>query len=710
LKKNIHIYASEFINVIKSHLLYNIFLLVFPAVTFCQLVPREKMAKMEKEFDPFPITGMTWNQFGDLVIEKKGKFYWLSTFSNVQYEPYDYFRLFELDFENGQMIEVTKKMLGGHYRVEIGRVPYYYEDIDNDGIKDIFVFDIGQELLSVPPQNWNYYNTFFKGTDSGFVKTDIPIITTVERYHHAHSIRDFDNDGDLDIAFSADYPRIFLNDGKGNFSEMTISNLKNPPNDGRLLFLINGRYYNSGSFSMKFTNLDDDPELEILFPVHNRPIFLDYINGEWQAKLFGEEKAFIFKENIHIGVEDILEIPAQSKNDLFFRIATFDTIVNGNGSPKWLTKFFYSKSKEIDKVKEFKNTFLASNSCFYLDPKLVDLNFDGYPDLFFKEDEFWGNTGEQLHTIDQRIWINDGTNEFEPIKLKFNQQTRNLVYAHAKTDTLLKTSIFFSQRRVPIDKNGVFTNDRAFLYNRFDTLVFPINRRIVKNICVDSSFYEKLTMTPINFKLVSTTQESKISFDRFGISYFASKAGIDTVRYQIYNDFFESEIYQLIITRNEKPVKPSISWNGSELSIPATYTTYQWLLNNTVIAGATSASYKPVNAGLHRIRVTNSSGCADTSDAFNLVVTAAGRVTQNPNKVSVYPNPATSSVFIDLGKSPSQPVSVQLLTIEGRPIANWIMQQQRQEFAIDHIQNGTYLIQIVEGKTRTIHKVVIQTP
>ena len=29
---------------------------------------------------------------------------------------------------------------------------------------------------------------------------------------------------------------------------------------------------------------------------------------------------------------------------------------------------------------------------------------------------------------------------------------------------------------------------------------------------------------------------------------------------------------------------------------------------------------------------------------------------------------------------------------------------------IDHIQNGTYLIQIIEGKTKTIHKVVIQTP
>ena len=164
------------------------------------------------------------------------------------------------------------------------------------------------------------------------------------------------------------------------------------------------------------------------------------------------------------------------------------------------------------------------------------------------------------------------------------------------------------------------------------------------------------------------------------------------------------------VTVHPMPTKPGINWDGINLSTVSTYASYQWLLNNSAVAGANAAEHKPVNPGSYRVRITNTPGCADTSDAFNLVVTAAGRVTQNQNKVAIYPNPATSSVFIDLGKSPSQPVSVQLLTIEGRPMTNWIMQQQRQEFEIDHIQNGTYLIQIIEGKTKTIHKVVIQTP
>ena len=533
-----------------------LFLVFLNSIGNTQLLPKEKKAKMEREFGSLSTNGMTWNSFGDLVFEKNGKYYWLTTYTNVQQSPFDYFRVFELDLTNGQMVEVTTKMLGGYFRVEIGRVPYYYEDLDNDGIKDIFVFDIGQELLSIPPQNWNYFNTFFKGTETGFVKTDIPIITTEERYHHAHSIRDFDEDGDLDIAFSAVYPRIFLNDGKGNFNEMQISNLVNPPNDNRLLFLINGKYYNSGSFSMKFTNLDSDKELEILFPVHNRPIFLDLINGKWEAKLFGEEKVFVFKENVHIGVEDILEIPNGLKNDLFFRIATYDTPINGNGNQKWITKFFYSKSNELEKVQEFKNSFLDANSCFYLDPKLVDINFDGHLDLFFKEDEFWGLTGQQLHKIENRIWLNDGKNNFAPINYKFNEDVRKLVYSFGYSDPNKKTTLLFSQRRTILNENGVFQNDMAYLVNRFDYLVFPINKVVSKSGCQGVKIYEKLTLAPINFKLISSSSDSQITFDEFGMNYTANKAGVDTITYRIYNDFFESENFQVIVNtvENEAPI------------------------------------------------------------------------------------------------------------------------------------------------------------
>jgi hypothetical protein len=160
----------------------------------------------------------------------------------------------------------------------------------------------------------------------------------------------------------------------------------------------------------------------------------------------------------------------------------------------------------------------------------------------------------------------------------------------------------------------------------------------------------------------------------------------------------------------ERPSKPTISWNGNELSTASTYSGYQWIFNDSDVNNANSHQYKPLKPGNYKVRVSNVNQCSEVSDVFNLVVTAANMVTQNHSKVSIYPNPATSSMFIDLGKIPLQPVTVQLLTIEGRPIVNWIMQQQRQEFLIDHIQNGTYLIQVIDGKINALHKVVIQAP
>lgn len=617
-----------------QHWVYLLFFI--PTISFSQLLPREKVAQIEKEFGQ-----PTWNQFGDLVFEKNGKFYWLSTFSNVQYDPYDYYRLFEIDFKNGQVTEVTKKMLGDHYRVEIGRVPYHYKDIDNDGIKDIFVFDIGKELLSTLPQEWKYFNTYFKGTKEGFVKTEIPEITNVKRYHHAQTIKDFDLDGDMDIAFSAVYPRIYLNDGKGNFSEMIINNLIQPNNGDYYIFDIDGKHYNTGTFSMGFTNLDNDPELEILFPIHNRPIYLDFSNGSWNAKLFGKENMFIYKENIHIGVEDIVEIPNGSKNDIFFRIASFDTIANGNGNQKWITKFFIARAGNLEDVREFTNSFLTKNSCFYLDPKLVDINFDGYPDLFFKEDEFWGNTGQQLHTIDQRIWLNDGKNNFEPIKYKFNDELRKLVYIYAKTDTSAKSTVFFSQRRVLIqDKNN--PNDQFYLATRFDTLVYPINQKIIKKVCVNSTQYEKLTMTPIKFKLVSAGDDVKIKFNDFGIEFVSAKPGIHTVNYQIYNDFFESETFQIVFDTQELPQAAissngptTINQNGNVVLTTNNVSglTYQWFKDGIAINSANTNTYTATTAGSYTVKVTNLSGCEFTSEA--LVVKTVFLLPHNNFKVNI---------------------------------------------------------------------------
>jgi len=101
-------------------------------------------------------------------------------------------------------------------------------------------------------RKWGTFNIFFKGTSTGFKKTEIIGLTDIKAYYHGHAVADFDNDGDLDIAVSGSFigVKIFRNEGGGKFSQMQIGQARG----------------NFAPFSLKFINTDNDPELELLGP------------------------------------------------------------------------------------------------------------------------------------------------------------------------------------------------------------------------------------------------------------------------------------------------------------------------------------------------------------------------------------------------------------------------------------------------------------
>ena len=136
-----------------------------------------------------------------------------------------------------------------------------------------------------------FYNVFFKGTKDGFVKKELPLITTDKQYYHAHAVADFDVDGDLDIAFSYNAAHIFMNNGKGEFSEMKTTNVSFSEWMG-YQYIINNQKYNQGSFGLKFANIDADKELELIIPISDQPVYLDLVNNAWEAKLIGSAKPF----------------------------------------------------------------------------------------------------------------------------------------------------------------------------------------------------------------------------------------------------------------------------------------------------------------------------------------------------------------------------------------------------------------------------------
>ncbi len=80
--------------------------------------------------------------------------------------------------------------------------------------------------------------------------------------------------------------------------------------------------------------------------------------------------------------------------------------------------------------------------------------------------------------------------------------------------------------------------------------------------------------------------------------------------------------------------------------------TYQWLLNNAIIPGATSQTYSANATGNYRVRVTTSNSCSDTSQPVSVNVVAAPPATVSasgplnicPNVGVVLSGPANSSL------------------------------------------------------------------
>ena len=170
----------------------------------------------------------------------------------------------------------------------------------------------------------------------------------------------------------------------------------------------------------------------------------------------------------------------------------------------------------------------------------------------------------------------------------------------------------------------------------------------------------------------------------------------------------ESDRANLVFTVNVLPAKPNISWNGTQLSTATGLAAYQWLLNNTAVIGATSNTHQPQNAGSYKVRVANTAGCADTSTAYDLVVTALATPMFEGKAVSIYPNPVVQSAILDFGQTPQQPVTLQLLHMNGAAAGNWTIRQRKQELLLGHLPAGMYLLQIQNGRSKTVIPVLKQ--
>ncbi len=145
----------------------------------------------------------------------------------------------------------------------------------------------------------------------------------------------------------------------------------------------------------------------------------------------------------------------------------------------------------------------------------------------------------------------------------------------------------------------------------------------------------------------------------------------------------------------------TITNNNLVLQAGATYSSYQWLRNNTAIAGATNATYTVTSNGDYSLAATNSTGCTDTSNILQIGNGTGIHEIYPGAFVKVHPNPATSRIYIEA------PVTTDLALscLDGRIVRQAIAAR---ELDLSDLAPGIYFLKVTDkqGHLLTTEKIV----
>ncbi|REJ85264.1 MAG: T9SS C-terminal target domain-containing protein [Bacteroidetes bacterium] len=152
--------------------------------------------------------------------------------------------------------------------------------------------------------------------------------------------------------------------------------------------------------------------------------------------------------------------------------------------------------------------------------------------------------------------------------------------------------------------------------------------------------------------------------------------------------YFPRPVYSNnLIFHNYSIPLPVISFITPDLVSTSAYS-YQWFIDQTIISGANAQSYQPTVNGTYTVQVWDSNGCTAVSDPYVFIIGGTSLTDINP--ISVYPNPANTSVIIE---SKMLINKIILKDISGREVSGKNIQiGNKVAFDIQNIKPGKYLL------------------
>lgn len=163
-----------------------------------------------------------------------------------------------------------------------------------------------------------------------------------------------------------------------------------------------------------------------------------------------------------------------------------------------------------------------------------------------------------------------------------------------------------------------------------------------------------------------------------------------------------SDATEVVITVNALPTA-TVTYNEGVLTA-ATATTYQWIncADNSEIAGATAATYAPINNGSYAVIVTNADACADTSACF--AVTDLSIATKETLNVTIAPNPTTGKFTISAKEAGK--FNVVVYNALGQVVYTANQVANGTVVNLENNMNGVYMIQLASDGKTSVYRIV----
>ena len=137
--------------------------------------------------------------------------------------------------------------------------------------------------------------------------------------------------------------------------------------------------------------------------------------------------------------------------------------------------------------------------------------------------------------------------------------------------------------------------------------------------------------------------------------------------------------------------------SGSVLSVPGTYSSYQWFLNGNPIPGATGATYNTTTSGNYTVQVTDANGCTGLSYILEYTLPGAVNELEANLPFVVYPNPSNGHFQLEMDMN--GPFTIEVLNAVGQMVYVDKTENGNRSF-VNLETTGIYLIHVtIEDKS-----------